>query len=186
MKKYIAIAVLMMGATLASAGQRKIEATIIDRDSQPIATRGGNVRVGQSLTMKLEDGRNGRTSAPKIGSNRTVIGSIASVDAHFESGRPVTTIRVLEFSKDYGLGEPTLTDVRLCGDQSGSLYGISNVSFVYSLISPSALTGCLPLVSAEPWQDSSRWNSITWDKSKVHGSRDLEKIIRGIGNGPIK
>ncbi len=57
MKKCIAIAVLSLLATLASAGQKKIEATITDRDSTPIATRGGNVRVGQSLTMKLEDGR---------------------------------------------------------------------------------------------------------------------------------
>lgn len=122
----------------------------------------------------------------KIDSSKTVIGSIASVDAHFENGKPVTTIRVLEFGKDSGFGEPALTDVRLCGDQSGSLYGVSNVFLAYNNVSPSALTGCLPLAEAKPWQDNSRWQSITWDKSKVHGSKDLENIIRGVGNGSIK
>jgi hypothetical protein len=55
--------------------------------------------------------------------------------------------------------EPALLQVRLCGDQIGKLEHAvhTNITVIYELASQSRLTGCLNLISSEPWQDSSTW-----------------------------
>jgi hypothetical protein len=115
--------------------------------------------------------------------SKTIIGSIADVSAVYENEKPVTIIHILDFSTDQGFGEPKLSQVLLCGNQSEKIEPHTDISLTYNPASPSALTGCLSLLSAEPWQDNSRWQTVTWDKTKVKRSSDLEKFIqRTIGN----
>jgi hypothetical protein len=84
---------------------------------------------------------------------RTVIGSLADGSVRYENGRPVTLIHILEFRTDVFPGEPKLSELRLCGDNSSILDSAvhTNVVVVYGLASASKLTGCLGLIRVDRW-----------------------------------
>ena len=108
----------------------------------------------------------GESAAPRrtslnlkqIRTERVVIGSVADVSPRSENNRLITVVHMLEFRTDVPLKEPTLLQVRLCGDQSTRLEPAvhTDIMLVYELASPSKLTGCLRLISSEPWQDKSK------------------------------
>jgi hypothetical protein len=91
--------------------------------------------------------------------NRVVIGSVADVFSNYRHGQPITVVLILEFATDDPLNEPDLLQVRLCGDH-GELEAVvhTNITLIYTLASQSRLTGCLRLISSEPWQDGSKWH----------------------------
>jgi hypothetical protein len=98
---------------------------------------------------------------------------------------PLTVIHILEFSTDALLKEPALLQVRLCGDQSGRLGPAvhTNITLVYDLASKNRLTGCLSLITSEPWQHSITRKTVTFNRHKVNRSRQLDKSIQNIING---
>jgi hypothetical protein len=121
-----------------------------------------------------------------VKTERVVIGSLADVSVGFQHGKPITIIHILEFSTDVFLKEPDLLEVRLCGDQGGSLESAvhTNIRVIYNLASRSRLTGCLNLISSEPWQDASHAQTVSFNPNTVKRSMQLEKSIQGILNGP--
>jgi hypothetical protein len=121
----------------------------------------------------------------EVKTERVVIGSVADISARYENGTPITVIHILEFSTDVFLKEPTLLQLRLCGDQSGRLEPAvhTNITLVYNLASHNRLTGCLGLISSEPWQHSSIGQTLTFNPNKVKRSRQLDKSIQSIING---
>ena len=121
----------------------------------------------------------------EVKTERVVIGSVADISARYENGTPITVIHILEFSTDVFLKEPTLLQLRLCGDQSGRLEPAvhTNIPLVYNLASHNRLTGCLGLISSEPWQHSSTGQTLTFNPNKVKRSRQLDKSIQSIING---
>jgi hypothetical protein len=121
----------------------------------------------------------------EVKTERVVIGSVADISARYENGTPITVIHILEFSTDVFLKEPTLLQLRLCEDQSGRLEPAvhTNITLVYNLASHNRLTGCLGLISSEPWQHSSTGQTLTFNPNKVKRSRQLDKSIQSIING---
>jgi len=97
----------------------------------------------------------------QIQTERVVIGSVADVFTRYDHGEPTTVIHILEFSTDLPLQKPRLLEVRLCGDQSGKLQSAvhTNITLVYNRASQTRLTGCLRLISSNPWRDSSNWET---------------------------
>lgn len=115
-----------------------------------------------------------------VKTERVVVGSLADISARYENGKPVTVIHILDFSKDVYPNEPTLLQIRLCGDQADTLGQVvhTNISLVYDLASHSALTGCLTLLGAEPWQDGSRWQTVTFNPpTNVRWSRRAKSSL---------
>jgi hypothetical protein len=104
----------------------------------------------------------------QVEAKRVVIGSVADVSVRYENGKPITLIHILEFSTDlFPLLEPNLLQVRLCGAHSALEAAVhTNIALVYNLESHSRLTGCLSLISNQPWQDSSRWQTVTLTPTK--------------------
>ena len=94
----------------------------------------------------------------QVKTERVVIGSVADISSRSENNRPITIVHMLEFRTDVALKEPTLLQVRLCGDQRGRLEPAvhTDIVLVYDLASHSKLTGCLHLIKSEPWQDNSK------------------------------
>ena len=123
----------------------------------------------------------------QVNTKRVVIGSVADISARYENGRPITVIHILEFSTDVFPKEPNLSQVRLCGDQNGRLQPTvhTNITLVYNSESQSRLTGCLSLISCEPWQDSSKWQTVTFNSNNVERSKQRDKCIQGIIDGTI-
>jgi hypothetical protein len=93
---------------------------------------------------------------PQIATKRAVIGSVADVSLRYESGKPMTVIHILEFRSDRFPNDPKLLQVRLCGNQSASLEPAvhTNITLIYNTASRSRITGCLGLISNDPWKDS--------------------------------
>jgi hypothetical protein len=120
----------------------------------------------------------------QVKTERVVIGSVADISARYENGTPITVIHILEFSTDVFLKEPNLSQVRLCGDQSGRLGPAvhTNITLVYNLASHKRLTGCLSLISSEPWQHSITPQTLTFNPNKMKRSRQLDKSIQNIIN----
>jgi hypothetical protein len=121
----------------------------------------------------------------QINTERVAIGSVADISSKYENGKAITVVRLLEFKTDVFVKEPNLLQVRLCGDQSKRLESVvhTNITLIYDLASQSKLTGCLRLLSAEPWQDSSKWQTVTFNTNTVKRSLKLEKSIQAIING---
>jgi len=144
------------------------------------------------LTVALSVSSPGEVPSPKpdlltikhVMTERAVIGSVAGISARYENGQPITVVDILEFKTDVFPKEPSLLEVRLCGDQSGGLEPAvhTNILLVYDLASHTRLTGCLPLITTEPWQDSSKWQTVTFNPSKVKRSIRLDKSVQGIIN----
>ena len=89
----------------------------------------------------------------QIKTKRVVIGSVGDISARYENGKPITVIHILEFSTDLFPLEPNPLQVRLCGDQSALEAAVhTNITLVYNPVSQSRLTGCLNLISSEPWR----------------------------------
>jgi hypothetical protein len=99
----------------------------------------------------------------RVETKRVVIGSVADISVRYENGKPITLIHILEFSTDlFPLLEPNLLQVRLCGVHSTLEAAVhTNIALVYDPASHSRLTGCLSLISNQPWQDGSRWQTVT-------------------------
>jgi len=123
----------------------------------------------------------------QVQTERVVIGSVADISARYENGKPITVIHILEFSADALLKEPDFLQVRLCGDQGGRLESAvhTNTTLVVNPISQSVLTGCLSLISSEPWKGGSKWQAITFNSDKVKRSIQLEKSIQAIIHGAV-
>ena len=93
---------------------------------------------------------------------KAVVGSVADISTRYENGKPITLIRILEFSTDLFPLEPTLVQVRLCGDQRALDAAVhTNITLVYNPASHSRLTGCLSLISSDPFADGSQWQTVT-------------------------
>ena len=94
--------------------------------------------------------------------NRVVVGSVADTSTRYENGKPITLIHMLEFSTDLFPLEPTLVQVRLCGDQGALDAAVhTNITLVYNPASHSRLTGCLSMISSDPFADGSQWQTVT-------------------------
>ncbi len=121
----------------------------------------------------------------QVKTERVAIGSVADISSKYENGKPITVVHILEFRTDVFAKEPTLLQVRLCGDQSERLEPAvhTNITLIYDLASQSRPTGCLRLLSAEPWQDSSKWQTVTFTPNTIKRSVELEKSIQAIING---
>jgi len=144
-----------------------------------------------ALAMSLSSSAETAASKPElhnftqVKTERVLIGSVADISARYENGMPLTVIHILEFSTDALLKEPALLQVRLCGDQSGRLGPAvhTNITLVYGLASKNRLTGCLSLITSEPWQHSITRKTVTFNRHKVNRSRQLDKSIQNIING---
>ena len=108
------------------------------------------------------------TRAHKLGNGlhvktkRVVVGSVADISTRYENGKPITLIRILEFSTDLFPLEPNLVQVRLCGDQGALEAAVhTNITLVYNAASHSRLTGCLSLISSDPFADGSQSQTVT-------------------------
>ena len=97
----------------------------------------------------------------QVKTKRAVVGSVADISTGYENGKPITLIRILEFSTDLFPLEPTLVHVRLCGDQRALDAAVhTNITLVYNPASHSRLTGCLSLISSDPFADGSQWQTV--------------------------
>ena len=93
---------------------------------------------------------------------KAVVGSVADISTRYENGKPITLIHMLEFSTDLFPLEPTLVQVRLCGDQGALDAAVhTNITLVYNPASHSRLTGCLSMISSDPFADGSQWQTVT-------------------------
>jgi len=137
-----------------------------------------------SSTGELSSSKPELVTLKHITTERAVIGSVADISSRYENGQPITVVHILEFKTDVFPKDPSLLEVRLCGDQSGGIEPAvhSNILLVYDLASHTRLTGCLSLITTEPWQDSSKWQTVTFSPSKVKRSIHLDKSIQGIIN----
>ncbi len=113
----------------------------------------------------------------QVKTERVTIGSVADISSNYENGKPITVVRILEFRTDVFPREPMLLQVPLCGYLSERLAPAvhTNITLIYDLASQSRLTGCLRLLSAEPWQEPSRWQTVTFAPSTIKRSVELEK-----------
>jgi hypothetical protein len=121
-----------------------------------------------------------------VKTERVVIGSLADISVRYQNGRALTVIHILEFSTDVPFQEPDLLEVRLCGDQGAGLEPAvhTNIRLVYNPASQSRLTGCLTLITSEPWQDSPLAQSVTFNSNPGKRSIQLDQSIQGTTNGP--
>lgn len=144
--------------------------------------------LSASCFADLAASKPGVPTFTQVKSERVVIGSLADVSARYENGRPITVIHILEFKTDLFPEEPNLLQVRLCGDQNGRLEAVvhTNITLIYELASQSRLTGCLRLISSDPWQDSSPWQTVTFNskhltRSLYHG-KSIQSIINHVSS----
>lgn len=116
---------------------------------------------------------------------RVVIGSLADVSTRYDNAMTITVIHILEFSTDVFPGEPTLLQVRLCGDQHRSLELAvhTNITLIYELPSHSRLTACHNLTDSGPWHDGSKWQTVTFTPIHPRRNAQYEKVIRRIIHG---
>ena len=100
----------------------------------------------------------------QVQTERAVVGAVADVSITYKNNEAITVIYILDFSTDAFPKEPSLLQVRLCGDQSSKLGPAihTNITLVYNLASQRKLTGCLDLISNRPWRDSSKWQTINF------------------------
>ena len=128
--------------------------------------------IGSFLLLTASFVCAGSYSSPNVGApelrNRmrakakAVVGSVADISTRYENGKPITIIHILEFSTDLFPLEPTLVQVRLCGDQGALDAAVhTNITLVYNPASHSRLTGCLSLISSDPFADGSQWQTVT-------------------------
>ena len=128
--------------------------------------------IGSFLLLTASFVCAGSYSSPNVGApelrNRmrakakAVVGSVADISTRYENGKPITIIHILEFSTDLFPLEPTLVQVRLCGDQGALDAAVhTNITLVYNAASHSRLTGCLSLISSDPFADGSQWQTVT-------------------------
>jgi hypothetical protein len=98
----------------------------------------------------------------KLDTTRTVVGSLADVFIEYRHAQLISVAHILDFRTDDALKEPALLQIRLCGDQTSTLYPLvhTNLTLVYDASSPSRSTGCLRLLRAAPWQDGGPWPTI--------------------------
>jgi len=94
--------------------------------------------------------------------NRLLVGAVADISVSYVRGIPVTSMNVLEFTPIWTSEETPTPQVRLCGALHRSLAPFlhKNVRLTYASESPSRSTGCLRLISIEPWHDNSKWQTI--------------------------
>jgi len=121
----------------------------------------------------------------QVKTERVAIGSVADISPQYENGKPITVVHILEFRIDVFPTEPRLLQVRLCGYLSERLAPAvhTNITLIYDLASQSRLTGCLRLLSAEPWQETSKWQTVTFTPNTIKRGVELEKSIQAILNG---
>jgi len=128
--------------------------------------------IGSFLLLTASFVCAGSYSSPNVGApelrNRmrakakAVVGSVADISTRYENGKPITIIHILEFSTDLFPLEPTLVQVRLCGDQGALDAAVhTNITLVYNAASHSRLTGCLSLISSDPFADGSQSQTVT-------------------------
>jgi len=117
-----------------------------------------------------------------VRTSRRVVGALADVSVDQAHGRPVTSLHILEFTSKWTAQEPALLEVRLCGDYSHDLAASvhTDISIVYRLTSPSRSTGCLSLVSVQPWRDDSPWQTIVTDSLHIKSSPRVQESIRNL------
>lgn len=147
----------------------------------PIIALALSVNSSADLTVSTRE----MPDVQQIKRERVVIGSLADFSAGYDNGTTITVIHILEFRTDVFPGEPTLLPVRLCGDQHRSLGAAvhTNITVIYELASHSRLTGCHNLISSGPWQDGSKWQTVTFNSTNVRRDVKLEKTIRRIVHG---
>jgi hypothetical protein len=121
----------------------------------------------------------------QVNTQRVAVGSVADILSRSENNRPITIVHILEFKTDDFWRKPPLLTVRLCGDHSGTLEPAvhTNIILIYDIASPSRLTGCVRLISSEPWQDNSKWQTVTFTSSTRKRSVRLAQPIKSIVNG---
>jgi hypothetical protein len=128
--------------------------------------------IGSFLLLAASFVCAGSYSGPNVGApelrNRmrakakAVVGSVADISTRYENGKPITLIHILEFSTALFPLEPNLVQVRLCGDQRALDAAVhTNITLVYNPASHSRLTGCLSLISSDPFADGSQWQTVT-------------------------
>ena len=147
------------------------------------------------LVLALGPNSNAGLTAPKpelrtfshLETNRAVIGSVADASIEYDNGRPITVIHILQFSTDVFPQEPILLQVRLCGNHGHRLEPAvhTNITLVYNSVSHSRLTGCLRLISSKPWEDGSKWHTVTFTPRQMKRSRFLDNSIQGIIDGTV-
>jgi hypothetical protein len=118
----------------------------------------------------------------RLTTRRTVIGSMADMATHYAHGRPITIIDILEFKTDSPLQQPHFVDVRFCGDGHAVFepFVHTDVTLVYDLASRTRLTGCLQLISIDPWQDGTTRQAVILNPRKLKRSLQLDESLQGI------
>ncbi len=182
----------LLVACLASLGSAKQTTLKIEPRTPNAPVEAGLTLVGSLENVSVEY-RNGElvtvVSIMEFSKNQTPFGdnSQPSSSPHFSLRKEVKIT----------LPPPVISTAVLCGDRKeiDPLYH-TNVTLTYNPVSSRRQTGCFDVLQIGPWEISetvgnkktgiTKVNTVIWDKSKVHGSKDLEKIIRGIGNGSIK
>ena len=129
------------------------------------------------LASALSVSSSGKLVAPKpelqysshVNTQRAVIGSVADITSKYENGTLVTVVHILESRTDLFPREPALLQVLLCGNQASSLSLVvhTNITLVYNRASQSRLSGCLNLISIDPWQNHSNWQAVTFTSGKA-------------------
>ena len=108
-------------------------------------------------------------------SNRDWFARDVSTEYHHDQPISIVDISLRVRDRLDGLKEPVLLQIRLCGNQSSALYPLvhSNLAVVYNTSSRSRSTGCLPLVSAAPWQNSTPWRTIGFPQLPLNGANNV-------------
>jgi hypothetical protein len=121
----------------------------------------------------------------QIQTKRVVIGSLADISSGYDHGKSITVIHILELSTDVFPLDPPLLQVCLCGDQGRRLKAAvhTNITLIFELASHSRLTGCLSLISSDPWYDLSKWQTVVFPSTQLKRGLQLEKSIQSIVNG---
>ena len=124
---------------------------------------GLTIAISALLHATAAPSRSNPQTLARVASAQHIIGSLADVKAARDHGQPITVIHILNFRTDAFPGEPDLLQVRLCGDWSNAFSGVvhTDISLVFDPASPSKSTSCQPFISLDPWQDDSRWQTIT-------------------------
>ena len=120
----------------------------------------------------------------QLKTTHVVIGSVADILVDYQHAGVTTVMHVIEFSTDPFPNEPMLLEMRFCGGYSKQLEAAvhTNVTVIYDLRSPNRRSGCLRLISVEPWRDDSPWQTITL-QGGAQKRRYVEIPIQSIVDG---
>jgi len=130
-----------------------------------------------SVTIQPPEHRPAARSLAEGAATQLLIGSLADVSVAYAAGKPTTVVHILDFKRDAFPQEPYFSQVRLCGDHSRELAVAvhTNIALVYGLASPSRSTDCLSLISVRPWQDDSKWQTVTFEFNSAKNHRALRR-----------